>query len=108
MLRSCIKYKTIESGGVFVDVPTKKVKPSQTCPECGNQKPKSLDERVHQCDCGCTLDRDVASAIVCLNYALGLGTSLKDGDGSALPKTPRHCGGFRQQNQKKRRKLPVA
>lgn len=102
MLRQAIKYKTLESGGVFVDVPTRKVKPSQTCPECGKQKPKSLDERIHQCVCGCTLDRDVASAIVCLNYALGAGTALKNADGSALPKTPRHCGGFRQQNQKKR------
>ncbi len=126
MLRQAIKYKVIESGGVFVDVPTKKIKPSQTCPQCGTQKPKSLDERIHQCDCGCTLDRDVASAVVCLNYALGLGTSLKDGDGLAgepgrphaleatsrdwatLPKSPLSCGGFRQLNQMKRQKLSEA
>jgi len=88
MLRQAIKYKVIESGGVFVDVPTKKVKPSQTCPQCNRQQKKTLDERIHQCDCSCTLDRDVASAIVCLNYALGLGTSLKDGDDSALPRVP--------------------
>jgi putative transposase len=108
MLRAAIKYKVIESGGVFVDVPTKKVKPSQTCPSCGIQKPKSLDERIHQCDCGCTLDRDVASAVVCLNYALGAGTVLKDGDGLALPKSPLSCGGFRQLNQMKRQKLSEA
>jgi putative transposase len=107
MLRTTIKYKVIEAGGVFVDVPTLMVKPSQTCPECNRQQKKTLDERIHQCICGCVLDRDVASAIVCLNYALGLGTSLTDGDGSALPKNPRHCGGFRQQNQMKRRKPPV-
>lgn len=59
MLRSAIKYKVIESAGVFVDVPIKKIKPSQTCPQCGTQKPKSLDERIHHCDCGCTLDRDI-------------------------------------------------
>ncbi|MBW4641187.1 MAG: transposase [Gloeocapsa sp. UFS-A4-WI-NPMV-4B04] len=105
MLRSAIKYKVIEAGGVFVDVPTKKIKPSQTCPECGLQQKKELDERIHQCPCGCTLDRDVAAAQVCLNYARGLGTSLLDGDGSALPKTPQKCGGFRQQNQAKRQKL---
>jgi putative transposase len=104
MLRQAIKYKTIESGGVFVDVPTRKVKPSQTCPQCNRQQKKTLDERVHQCLCGCTLDRDVASSIVCLNYALGVGTILIDADGSALPKTPRYCGGFGQQNQMKRRK----
>jgi len=108
MLRQVIKYKVIESGGVFVDVPTKKIKPSQTCPQCGTQKPKPLDERIHQCDCGCTLDRDVASAVVCLSYALGLGTSLKDGDGLALPKSPLACGGFRQLNQMKRQKLSEA
>jgi len=108
MLRQTIKYKVIEAGGVFVDVPTKKIKPSQTCPRCGFSKPKTLDERIHRCDCGCTLDRDVASAIVCLNYALGVGTILKDGDGSALPKSPRFCGGFRQQTQLKRQKPPVA
>ena len=108
MLRAAINYKVIEAGGVFVDVPTKKIKPSQTCPQCGTQKQKSLDERIHQCDCGCTLDRDIASAIVCLNYALGLGTSLIDGDGLALPKTPKRCGGFRQLNQTKRQKLSEA
>jgi len=105
MLRSAIKYKVIEAGGVFVDVPTRKIKPSQTCPECGLQQKKELDERIHQCPCGCTLDRDVAAAQVCLNYARGLGTSLLDGDGSALSKTSQKCGGFRQQNQEKRQKL---
>lgn len=104
MLRSAIKYKVIEAGGVFVDVPTRKIKPSQTCPKCGLQQKKELDERIHQCPCGCTLDRDVASAIVCLNYARGLGTSLLDGDGLALPKSPQKCGGFRQLNQMKRQK----
>lgn len=122
MLRQAIKYKVIEAGGVFASVPTRKVKPSQICPQCGSQKPKSLDERIHQCDCGCTLDRDVASAIVCLNYALGAGTVLTDVDGLALPKTsdvlggsfppkaraPKKCGGFRQLNQMKRQKLSEA
>ncbi len=108
MLRSAIKYKVIEAGGVFIDVPTKKVKPSQTCPKCNRQQKKELDERIHQCPCGCILDRDVASAVVCLNYARGFGTSLLDGDGSALPKSPRSCGGFRQQSQMKRQKPTVA
>ena len=31
---------------------------------------------MHNCDCGCILDRDVAAAKVMLNYALGLRTSL--------------------------------
>ncbi len=62
MLRSAIKYKVTEAGGVFVEVPTKTVKPSQTCPNCGNQHQKTLDERVHQCKlCGFTLDRECDS-----------------------------------------------
>lgn len=102
MLRSAIKYKVIEAGGVFANIPTRKVKPSQTYPQCGSQKPKSLDERIHQCDCGCTLDRDVAAAQVCLNYALGAGTVLTDVDVEPLPKSPKRCGGFRQVRQVKR------
>lgn len=105
MLRQAINYKVIEAGGVFVDVPTKKVKPSQSCPQCNRQERKTLDERIHQCPCGCVLDRDVAAAKVCLNYARGLGTSLPDADDSALPKAPKKCGGFRQQHQMKRQKL---
>lgn len=105
MLRQAIKYKVIEAGGVFVDVPTKKIKPSQTCPECGTQKPKSLDERIHRCDCSCVLDRDIASVIVCLNYALAGGTLVIDADRKALPKTPKKCGGFRQLAEMKRQKL---
>jgi putative transposase len=35
---------------------------SQTCPTCGTIRPKTLSERMHCCDCGCVLDRDVAAA----------------------------------------------
>jgi len=104
MLRSAIKYKVEEAGGIFIDVPTKKVKPSQTCPECGNQRKKTLDERIHQCGCGCVEDRDVASAKVCLNYALGLGTNLKD----AEPPSSTSCGSMKQLGAKKRQKPTVA
>ena len=72
MLKSAIKYKVEEGGGQFIEVPTKKVKPSQTCPKCGNQHPKTLDERVHQCsNCGYQQDRDIASAEVCLYWVKG-------------------------------------
>ena len=75
MLRSAIEYKLAEAGGIFVEVPTVKVKPSQTCPQCGSQKKKELSERIHNCPCGLKIDRDVAAAIVMLNWATGLGTS---------------------------------
>jgi putative transposase len=72
MLRTAIQYKVTEAGGVFVEVPTRQVKPSQTCPNCGNQHKKTLDERVHQCKfCGFTMDRDLAAALVMLLWATG-------------------------------------
>ncbi len=38
---------------------------SQTCPNCGAIKKKTLEQRLHNCsNCGCTLDRDVAAAKV--------------------------------------------
>jgi putative transposase len=71
-LRQAIEYKVIEACGVFVEVPTKSVKPSQTCPNCGHQRKKTLDERVHQCsECNFTRDRDLAAALVMLLWAQG-------------------------------------
>lgn len=67
-------YKVLETGGEFVEAPTRRRKPSQTCPACGLQKPKTLDMRVHTCSnaaCGHTEDRDSAGARVNLRWALG-------------------------------------
>jgi putative transposase len=103
MLRSAIKYKVEEAGGFFIEVPAQKVKPSQTCPKCLAQKKKELSERIHCCEkCGYTTDRDVANAIVCLNWALG--TSVLDVEQKALAKTPKKCGGFSQLSARKRQK----
>ena len=67
-LKSLIKEKVTEAGGFYVEVPTQKVKPSQTCPNCGHQRKKLLSERVHSCEkCGYSCDRDVAAAQVMLN-----------------------------------------
>lgn len=113
MLKSAIKYKIEEGGGQFIEVPTKKIKPSQTCPKCGHQHPKTLDERIHHCACcGYQQDRDVASAEVCLYWVLGtlpgLGTSLVDADrtrSTESPKERKNCGGYQQPVEKKRQKL---
>ncbi|GET39064.1 putative transposase IS891/IS1136/IS1341 family protein [Microseira wollei NIES-4236] len=71
-LTKAIEYKLQEAGGFLVKVPTKKVKPSQTCPNCGHQRKKDLSLRVHNCsECGYTDDRDVAAAKVMLSWALG-------------------------------------
>ena len=67
-----IAYKVTETGGRFMEAPTRRLKPSQTCPECGTQKKKTLSERIHVCGfCKFTEDRDAASARVNLRWALG-------------------------------------
>ena len=66
-----LRYKLEEAGGVWVEVPTRKVKPSQTCPNCGHQRKKKLSERTHKCEvCEYTEPRDRAAARVMLHWAL--------------------------------------
>jgi putative transposase len=99
---SLIKYKLEECQGVFVEVPTLKVAPSQTCPDCGHKKKKELSERVHSCSCGCVLDRDVAAAQVMLQWALG--TSVLNRGEKSSTQIPTNCGGFRQLASLRRQK----
>ena len=66
-----LKYKAEEAGIQYAEIPTRKVKPSQTCSCCGNQEKKLLSERKHVCiKCGFSHDRDVNAALVMINYAL--------------------------------------
>jgi putative transposase len=44
---------------------------SQNCSACGVKVPKELSERWHNCDCGCSLDRDQNAAIIIMNRAAG-------------------------------------
>lgn len=112
MLRSAIKYKVEQIGGAFVEVPTRKVKPSQTCPQCGNQHKKTLLIRVHECGvCGYSQDRDIAAAEIMLYWAKGtlpgLGTNFVDADVSsstASTSKPKLAGSMRQLGQVKRQK----
>jgi putative transposase len=46
-LKDLIKYKIAEAEGFYIEVPTQKIKPSETCPKCGHQKKKTLAQRVH-------------------------------------------------------------
>lgn len=76
-LVSMIDYKAANAGS-----PITKVDPrgtSQTCPECWTIAKKTLDLRMHRCDCGCVLDRDVAAAMVVHFRAFGFwpGAGLK-------------------------------
>ena len=71
MFLQMLSYKAVEAGTTLVEVPTRTVKPSQTCPECGKQEKKLLSTRVHTCSCGHTASRDVSAARVMLLWATG-------------------------------------
>ena len=103
-LTKAIEYKLQEADGMFVKVPTKTVKPSQTCPSCGHQKKKDLSERVHHClECGFTCDRDVAAAMIMLPWALGTSV-FKRGEEIPTSKPCTHTGGWKQISSLKRQK----
>ena len=109
MIRSSLKAKLDDVGGLFVEVPTRKVKPSQTCPKCGHQEKKELSERQHVCkNCGYSQQRDIASAEVMLLWYLnnlqGLGTSLLDVDDSSSTSCTRTAGSMKQLGRVKRQK----
>lgn len=88
-LYSALKYKAEEAGISFEEAPTRKLKPSQRCPECWKVVKKTLATRHHQCDCGCSMPRDMASATVVLKWALGIEPHTEQaGRGPAL-ETPR-------------------
>ncbi len=66
-----IRYKAEEAGIGYHEIPTRKVKPSQTCSHCGHRAKKTLSERTHICsECGFTSDRDVNSCLVMIYHAL--------------------------------------
>jgi len=112
MIKSALKAKLSDVGGLFVEVPTRKVRPSQTCPKCGHQEKKTLDQRTHVChNCGYTQQRDIAAAEVMLlwhsNNLQGLGTSLLDVDDSSSTSNTskrKNAGSMKQLGQKKRQK----
>jgi putative transposase len=112
MIRSSLIAKLDDVNGWFVEAPTQKIKPSQTCPKCGHQKKKTLDQRVHECDsCGYTQQRDIASCEVLLlwysNNLPELGTSFVDVDDSSSTSHTRSrktAGSMKQLGQAKRQK----
>lgn len=62
---------------------------SQECPACGTVVKKNLADRWHQCSCGCSIPRDVASGIVLRNKFLGRGAhGLQNAPGDDLAGMP--------------------
>jgi putative transposase len=71
LFTSLLRYKVQETGGEWVQAPTKQLKPSQRCPSCWRVEKKQLSQRVHACaHCGHEEPRDTASARVVLRWAL--------------------------------------
>lgn len=103
-----LAYKAAESGGFYVESPTRTLKPTQRCAMCWELTPKTLSDRIHQCSnavCGHVEDRDINAAQVNLTWARGQELSSLDVDGQALLQTPVNTGGFKQLAQMKRQKL---
>ena len=100
-------YKILGKGGLHVTIDTKKVKPSQRCPQCGkvHQEWAKLSNRHHICDdCGFEAPRDKGAVMVMWNVAAGkqpgLGTNLVSRPCSSSTDTPRkHTGGLKQLGQ---------
>ncbi|MBL8149269.1 MAG: transposase [Blastocatellia bacterium] len=68
---STLQYKAAEANGEWREVPTQKVKPSQTCSNCGAQAKKKLSQHHHHCQvCGYEMGRDKNAARSMLNWAL--------------------------------------
>jgi putative transposase len=68
---SILGAKAEEAGRRFVKVPPRGT--SSTCLQCGKYRKKALSERMHSCECGLVLDRDVHAS----HNILRLGRSLQ-------------------------------
>ena len=67
-----LDYKLKEANGVYLESPTRTLKPTQRCAQCWELTPKLLSDRVHLCQqCQHTEDRDVNAAQVNLAWARG-------------------------------------
>ncbi len=99
---SMLRYKAESAGCELIEIDPRGT--SQTCPECGTIKAKTLSERMHNCDCGCALDRDVAAAMVVHHRAFGslAGTRpsiVKSGSSLIWLRSPVTHGGELSQEQ---------
>jgi len=76
-LTAMLEYKAASAGVELVRVDPRGT--SQTCPECGIVAAKTLAERLHRCECGCSLDRDVAAAKIVHFRAFGFAPGTGQG-----------------------------
>lgn len=110
LLKTAIAYKAKEAGAIYIEAPTRRLKPTQRCNVCWELTKKSLSDRLHICSnkkCNHQEDRDVNAAQVKHTWARGLERASLDGDGSSSDENPKvkYCGGFHKLAQTKRQKL---
>lgn len=113
-LNKMIAYKIEAKGGLLLQLNTRKVKPSQRCPECGtvHKDWADLSNRYHICNsCNFEIERDKGSVLVMYNVATnqqqGCGTHLSDSgclSSTSLTSSRKHTGSMKQLGQLKRQK----
>lgn len=97
-----LDYKLKEANGVYLESPTRTLKPTQRCAKCWQLTPKTLSDRVHICQhCQHIEDRDINAAQVNLAWARGLERSSLDAESPSSIS----CGSMRQLGMLKRQKL---
>ena len=106
-------YKESEAGGIYLESPTKTLKPTQRCSKCWKLTPKSLSDRIHDCQhCSEVCGRDENAAKTNLEWALR--TSVQSSQTTqnlrsqtSTTRTSKHTGGWKQVWETKRQKPPV-
>jgi putative transposase len=68
LFRQLLQYKAEDAGTTVLFV--NPAYTSQMCSGCGEIVPKDLSVRVHKCECGLVLDRDLNAALSVLNLGL--------------------------------------
>ena len=97
LFTSLIRCKVQETGGEWVEAPTRKLKPSQRCPDCWDVQKKQLSQRTHECaKCGHTGPRDIASARVVLRWALEFEADGREPRQYGVHHAPRETPSFAQ------------
>jgi putative transposase len=108
-LNSQIAYKIEAKGGLLLQLNTRKIKPSQRCPNCGtvHKDWADLSNRYHICNnCNFEIERDKGSVLVMYNVATnqqqGCGTHLLDSgclSSTSLTNKCKHTGSMKQLGQ---------
>lgn len=82
MFHQMLKYKAEEADIEWIEIPTREVKPSQTCHMCGHQERKPLAVRKHDCGCGaqCMRDENAAFNLEKLKSVLDSGANIDELD----------------------------